>query len=110
MTSTCSRIAGLTTDFLVVESAAHMPASCWRGTGRYRKVAVVEVERGARPAMISARARGVVAIHSVADRLYDGKTERNAAGRARDDARHLVKQLARKSYMNAAHVSLAGCV
>lgn len=52
----------------------------------------------------------VVAIHSIADRVYDGKTERNAAGRARDGARHLVKLLARQSYMNAAHVSLAGCV
>lgn len=69
--------------WIVMTSAAKMPNSCW---GRYRNVALVKLTpeyttRGARPAMISERARGVLAVehrghHSV------GQTARCALARA----------------------------
>ena len=63
--------------FIVMEASAATPASWkWRGGPRgYRKVAVVETD-GRYPKMISERARGVVRIVRVWDRLYGGETER----------------------------------
>ena len=43
----------MNTHFIVKTAAACMPASCW---GQYRRVAVLEVEVGTEPKMISARA------------------------------------------------------
>lgn len=53
-------------DLLVVSSVAKMPVKCW---GSYRRVAVLLVARGARPAMISKRARGVVSVLATAEKL-----------------------------------------
>lgn len=47
------------TEFVVRTSTASMPNNCW---GKYRHVAVLEVERGTVPTMISVRARGVARI------------------------------------------------
>lgn len=47
------------TEYVIRASSAKMPSSCW---GTYRHVAVMEVEKGTFPTMISERARGVVRI------------------------------------------------
>jgi hypothetical protein len=57
------------TNFIVMTAAAKMPSSC---KGHYRKVAVCEVEVGKQPAMISERARGMVRIVELWDRLNVG--------------------------------------
>ncbi len=47
----------MTERFIVLDSAASMPGSCW---GKYRRVAVVELSDPAvRPKTISSRAKGV---------------------------------------------------
>lgn len=77
------------TRFVVVSAAAAMPSSCW---GRYRRVAVVEVDPArlpdgaATPRMISERARGVVRIVRTWERLNVGATDRCAFGRAMAEA------------------------
>jgi len=55
--------------FIVMTASAKMPSSC---KGRYGKVAVLEVEDGAIPKMISERARGVIRIVSMWDRRNMG--------------------------------------
>lgn len=67
------------TEFIVITSAARMPCTCW---GRYRNVALCEVEKGKRPKMISERARGMVRIIDYRGKLNDGTTERCATARA----------------------------
>lgn len=57
------------TEYVVRTSSAHMPTSCW---GRYENVALLEVVRGTVPAMISARARGVVRIVDYIGKLHSG--------------------------------------
>jgi hypothetical protein len=74
----------MSTEFIVMEASAQVPSS-WKHRGGprgYRKLALVEVEKGVVPKMISERARGVVRIVQVWDRLYEGKTERSAYHRA----------------------------
>lgn len=62
----------LTTDFVVKTSTAKMPAGCY---GRYRHVALMEVEAGAPfPKMISTHAKGVVRIVLKTSRLHVGFT------------------------------------
>lgn len=78
------------TEFIVKTAAACMPASCW---GRYRRVAVLEVERGIWPTMISDRARGVVRVVQTWERLNCGKTERDAYSRAMAEAEAMTKEL-----------------
>jgi hypothetical protein len=63
------------TEFIIMTASACMPQSCW---GVYRRVAVVEVEKGAKPKMISDRAIGVVRVVSTWERLNVGKTDRCA--------------------------------
>ena len=58
------------TEFIVMTAAAVMPASC---RGRYGKVAVCEVIKGVKPKMISERAKGMVRIVSLADKLHAGQ-------------------------------------
>jgi len=54
--------------FIVVEKAASMPNTCW---GRYRKIAVLEVEDGVTDAkMISSRAKGVKRVVRIWNRLH----------------------------------------
>jgi len=78
------------TEYIVKTSAAKMPRSCW---GRYVRVAVLEVEAGTEPAMISERARGVVRIVETWERLSVGKTNRCAAARAVAEAEALAARL-----------------
>ena len=59
--------------YIVRTAAAKMPGS-WKGT--YRRVAVLEVEDGLVPTMISTRAKGVRRIVRTWERLFVGKTER----------------------------------
>ena len=77
--------------FIIKTSAAAMPESCW---GRYRRVAVLEVEDGApTPKMISTRARGVVRIVRVWEDRHVGKTSRCAYDRALAEAEEMVARL-----------------
>lgn len=78
------------TEFVVKVSAACMPSSCW---GRYVRVAVLEVEAGARPRMISERARGVVRIVRVWSPCHVGKTRRSASAVAIREAEELAQEL-----------------
>lgn len=78
------------TEFVVIDSAAKMPVKCW---GRYRRVAVIEVERGEWPAMISRRARGVVRIVATWEKCNVGITDRCAFQRALSEAHDLARQL-----------------
>ena len=76
--------------YIVKDSAARMPSTC---KGRYRHVAVMEVEPGTVPAMISTRARGVRRIVQTWDRLNVGQTDRCAFMRALAEADRLAAQL-----------------
>ena len=82
-------------------SAAAMPQSCW---GVYRRVAVLEVDPGARPAMISERARGVRRIVATWERLNVGKVALHAGlrpvgrcawSRAMKDAAEMAEEMNR---------------
>jgi hypothetical protein len=55
------------TEFIVMTASAKMPSSV---RAPYKKVAVVEVEKGVVPKMISERAKGVVRIVHLADKLH----------------------------------------
>ncbi len=76
--------------YIVKTAAARMPASCW---GKYRRVAVLEVEPGAEPRMISARARGVVRVVETWDALNVGTSDRCAYRRALAEAEALAANL-----------------
>jgi len=82
--------------YVVMDASAHMPRSCW---GRYRRVAVVEVDPDAlpegalAPAMISERARGCVRVVETWERLNVGKTGRCAYARALAEAEALAAEL-----------------
>jgi hypothetical protein len=78
------------TEFIVKTATAQMPSSCW---GRYGRVAVLEIEIGTAPAMISARARGVVRIVRTWERLNMGNTDRCAYSRALAEAEALAAKL-----------------
>ena len=69
--------------YVVMSASAQMPSSCW---GTYRRVAVVEIERGAVPKMISLRARGVVRVLRTWERLNVGCTSKCAYARALAEA------------------------
>lgn len=69
--------------YVVLDSSANMPVSCW---GKYRRVAVVEVRDGATPSMISERAKGVKKIVKLWDNLNVGRTGRCAYRRALSEA------------------------
>jgi len=87
--------------FIVQTSAAAMPHSCW---GTYRRVAVLEVDPGARPAMISERARGVRRVVAMWEKLNVGKVALHAGlrpvgrcawSRAMIDAAEMAEELNR---------------
>lgn len=56
-----------------------MPGSCW---GRYAKVAVMQVEPGVTPTMISRRAKGVLRVVRVWDKLNIGRASGNRTFRS----------------------------
>lgn len=68
-----------------------MPNSCM---GRYKNVAVLEVEAGAAPKMISERSKGVVRIVVHYGPQNVGKTERCAYERTLRHAKNLANTLA----------------
>ena len=77
--------------YIVASSRAKMPTTCW---GRYRRVAVLEVEDGVSSvAMISDRARGCVRVVRTWERLYEGTTERCAYRVALSEAWELAEAL-----------------
>ncbi|CAB4161956.1 hypothetical protein UFOVP786_17 [uncultured Caudovirales phage] len=76
--------------YIVKDSAARMPSTC---KGRYRHVAVMEVEPGTVPAMISARARGVRRIVQTWDKVNVGLTGRCAFKRALAEATRVADQM-----------------
>ena len=79
------------TEFIVMTAAAHMPALC---RGRYGRVAVCEVLAGVKPKMISERAKGMVRIVSLQDKLHAGEGgPRTAYAIAKADAERLCKGL-----------------
>ncbi len=79
------------TEFIVMTAAAKMPLSVH---ARYMKVAVCEVEVGIRPKMISERARGMVRIVSLQDKLHAGQGgPRTAYALAKADAERLCRGL-----------------
>jgi hypothetical protein len=83
----------MTTQLIVMTSSARVAGKA-RRFGTYRNVAVVEVEAGSQPAMISERARGVVRIVQHFGALSVGSTERCAYARALREAESLVTVLA----------------
>lgn len=87
--------------YIVQTASAKMPASCW---GKYRHVAVMEVESDTVPAMISTRARGVRRIVQTWERRNVGTTDRCAFKRALAEASRLAAQL------NATDDHAADCV
>lgn len=87
--------------YIVQTASAKMPGSCW---GTYRHVAVMEVEPGTVPAMISTRARGVRRIVQTWERRNVGTTDRCAYQRAGAEAYRLADQL------NAMDEHAADCV
>jgi hypothetical protein len=66
----------------VIESAAHMPNSCW---GRYRRFAVVRVAPGGSPPAII-RDTKTARVVSTWEKCRDGSTDRCAAAKARKAA------------------------
>ena len=77
--------------YIVQSAAAQMPSSV---KARYRKVAVLEVEDGIdRVAMISPRARGVIRIVHLRDRLNVGRQVRSAYAKALQWAEEYAKEL-----------------
>ena len=79
------------THFIVKHSAAKMPMSCW---GRYRRVAVLEVEADYDEVpMISERAKGVVRIVATWEKLNDGTSERCAFRVALAEAEEMADEL-----------------
>ncbi len=55
--------------YIVMTASAQMPSNC---KGRYGKVAVLEIEDGVVPKMISKRAKGVIRIVSLWDKRNMG--------------------------------------
>lgn len=80
--------------WIVMTSAAQMPQNCW---GRYRNVALVKLDQrftalDLRPAMISARARGVLRVRHLGH-FHDGRTTRCACSQAVARAEALAVEL-----------------
>ena len=80
----------MNTEFIVMTACAKMPSSC---RGSYRRVAVVEVEKGVVPAMISDRAKGLVRIVDTWEGCNVGKTAKSAYAIAMAEAKALVAKL-----------------
>ena len=80
-------------EFIVRTASAQMPSSC---RGRYGKVAVLEIEAGSQPAMISERAKGVIRIVRIWDKCSMGGPK-SAFGRAKAEAETLCAELNKES-------------
>lgn len=90
--------------YIVQTAAACMPSSC--RFGRYRRVAVMEVQDGVTEvAMISPRARGVVRVVATWERRNVGSTAQCAYERALVEACELATHLNAESVVAAAEVA-----
>jgi hypothetical protein len=79
--------------FIVQTATAKMPSSC---KGRYRRVAVIEVEPGIEQvAMISPHARGAVRVVETWERLH-AEGVNTAYARALTEAKALAEKLTRE--------------
>jgi len=78
--------------YVVMTAVAKMPTSCW---GRYRRVAVLELEPGfeGSPKFISERARGVARVVATWEKCNVGERKRSAYVRALAAAHALVAEL-----------------
>ena len=76
MNTTTITITNGKTELYIKTSRAPMPNKCMGGNSYYR-IAVLEVEEGAQPKMISTHARGVVRVIEVAEPLHMGITARS---------------------------------
>lgn len=82
--------------YIVKTITGNTPGSCCWGT--YKRVAVLEVEDDVRDVeMISARARGVIAVVRTWDERNVGLTERCAYRRALTEARELAEAFNRRT-------------
>jgi len=93
------------TEFIVMTASAKMPSSC---KGVYRKVAILEVEIGVEPKMISERAKGVVRLVALEDKLHAGRERGRgtAYSKALENAKRLCAALNREARMKAEAESL----
>jgi hypothetical protein len=80
------------TEFIVMTASAQVSGKA-RRFGRYRDVAVCEVEAGKRPKMISERARGMVRIITDSGPVSEGKTDQCAYARALREATAMARDL-----------------
>ena len=80
----------MNTEFVTKVSVALMPGMCH---GDYVHVAVLEVEKGTVPTMISERALGVLAIVWRRERCHVGTTEKCASERAIAEAEERAEEL-----------------
>lgn len=80
--------------FIVLTASTTPAVNCW---GKYQRVALVELDgtlpEGARPKMISERARGIARIHRTWENLNVGSTARCAFRRALSEAQELCSVL-----------------
>lgn len=66
----------MNSEIIIVTKTACMPSS--NKFGRYGKIGVMEVKKGSTPKMISNRAKGVIKVIEIFDRLHIGKTSKGA--------------------------------
>jgi len=81
----------MNTELIIMTSSAHVAGKA-RKFGRYRNVAVVEVEASKRPAMISMRARGLVRIVWHSGSRSVGKTDKCQYVTALKYAQEIIKK------------------
>jgi len=93
------------TEYIIMTASAHMPNSCW---GIYRRVALVEVEKGVEPKMISERARGVVRIVRTWENLNVGTTDKCAYRRALAEAKTELAELEKDNTHTLATFAFVG--
>jgi hypothetical protein len=79
-------------EFIVITSSAKVSGKA-RQFGRYRHVAVLEIEPGTQPAMISERARGVRRIVWDSGAVSVGKSDKCAYARAQREAQDVLAKL-----------------
>lgn len=77
------------THFIVMTSSASMPSSCW---GRYRNVAIVEVDKGYEPPSIDSRNKRIHSIQHFGPKFV-GYTDRCAYNRTLHKAEAEVAEL-----------------
>jgi len=96
------------TKIIIMERSAQMPSSC-KFSGGYRKFALVEIDPArlpeGEPKMISERARGVVEIHAVWDRVFCGKMIRSEGVAVLQEARDLRRSILRDRAADKAAVT-----